>query len=325
MRKTPSLSRPHPAPSSAPPARPVPWFRALGGVVLLAAFAVLAGCGQTYPEMVKEDHAAVAKRLDALAAGLKAGRIRNATILKQYAQLLARQRPELKTLAKELVKEGTTEGLAFTSLRQRLDAVKLEPKDKEQAAAALDQLTRIEAAVDPKVFSDSLIDVVNVLADLSRGKLARLNVPASQPRPQQGAGSHLVGNPRYGNWRRDSSGNSFWVFFGSYALMRGLFMRPGPYYYQTWYPNRGWSYYGDVGRHYYGGRSDAQRWNRAAKAYPSRPRKTYGSLRSQQRLSTYGRTAARSSGGALRRTSSYAGSSRGTSPGARRAGRSRGK
>jgi len=42
-------------------------------------------------------------------------------------------------------------------------------------------------------------------------------------------GYQQVGNPRYGNWRTDSSGNSFWEFYGKFAFMShmfGMFNRP---------------------------------------------------------------------------------------------------
>jgi hypothetical protein len=35
-------------------------------------------------------------------------------------------------------------------------------------------------------------------------------------------GYQYVGNPRYGQWRNDSSGNSFWEFYGKYALFRDV-------------------------------------------------------------------------------------------------------
>jgi hypothetical protein len=36
-------------------------------------------------------------------------------------------------------------------------------------------------------------------------------------------GYSYVGDRRYGSWRTDQSGNSFWEFYGKYALMRSLF------------------------------------------------------------------------------------------------------
>ncbi len=35
-------------------------------------------------------------------------------------------------------------------------------------------------------------------------------------------GYHYVGDKRYGSWQRDSSGNSFWAFYGQYAFLSTL-------------------------------------------------------------------------------------------------------
>jgi hypothetical protein len=289
------------------------------GLAVAAVLGGLAGCGDNFPEMVAQRHAQVTARVKQLGTFLDAGRVRNANIIKQYAALVERQRPAVLRLTRELAREGATTGLAFGSLGQRLARVNRSPSDEKQAGAAFEDLQRIEAAADPVVFNDSLIDVVNVLADLSNGKLPRMQVPPSETKSAKGAGSHLVGNPRYGQWRQNSSGQSFWAFYGQYAMMRSLFFSPRPYYYSSWYGNRGWSYYGDVGRHYYGGRADSARWSQARKAYPNtRPRRSYGRLRSQRRLSTYGQSASRAPGGALKRASSYGSSARGTSRGATR-------
>ncbi len=293
--------------------------------LLLALVAILGGCGENYPELVSQQHVRVTALVRNLGTELSTGLIRNGTLIKQYARLVAAARPKLAQLTTELTKEATTDGLAFRSLRRRLQRVNLAPSNETEANVSLETLLRVEAATDPTVFNDSLIDVVNVLADLSDGKLARLHVPAGAPRSTQGAGSNLAGNPRYGQWRRDSSGNSFWVFYGQYAMMRSLFFSPRRYYYGNWYRGRGWSYYGNTGRHYYGSRADNSRWNRAAKTYPKVRQKSYGSLRSQRRLSTYGRSAQRSPGGAVRRASTYASSARGSARGAARSGGFRGK
>ncbi len=289
------------------------------GLAVVAVLGGLAGCGDNFPEMVSQRHAQVTARVKQLGTFLDAGRVRNANLIKQYAALVERQRPAVLRLTRELAREGTTTGLAFGSLRQRLNRVNRSPADEKQAGIAFEDLQRIEAATDPVVFNDSLIDVVNVLADLSNGKLPRMQVPPSEAKSGQGAGSHLVGNPRYGQWRQNSSGQSFWAFYGQYAMMRSLFFSPRPYYYSSWYGNRGWSYYGNVGRHYYGGRADSARWSQARKTYPNtRPRKSYGRLRSQRRLSTFGQTASRAPGSSLKRASSYGSSARGTSRGATR-------
>ena len=273
---------------------------------MVTVAALLTACGENFPEMVGQRQAQVAAQVKQLGISLDAGRLRNANIIKQYAILVERERPDVLKLTRELAREGTTSGLAYGSLKQRLEKANRSPRD----------LQRVAAAADVVVFNDSLIDVVNVLADLSNGKLPRMQVSRSDPKSAKGAGSHLVGNPRYGQWRQNSSGQSFWAFYGQYALMRSLFFSPRPYYYSSWYPNRGWSYYGNVGRNYYGSRADSSRWNQARKTYPNaRPRRTYGAVRSQRRLSTYGQSATRRPGGALKRASSYSSSARGTSRG----------
>ncbi len=300
--------------------------RAAFALVLVTVAGVLAACGDNFPEMVGQRHAQVAAQVKQLGAQLDAGRVRNANIIKQYAILVERERPDVLKLTRELAREGTTSGLAYGSLKRRLEKVNRSPQDEKQAGVAFEDLKRVEAAADVVVFNDSLIDVVNVLADLSNGKLPRMQVAQTESKSAQGAGSHLVGNPRYGNWQRNSSGQSFWVFYGQYAMMRSLFFRPGPYYYSSWYRNRGWSYYGNVGRHYYGGRADASRWSQARKTYPNtRPRRTYGGLRSQRRLSTYGRTTTRAPGSSLKSASSYSSSARGTSRSTSRRSSYRGK
>lgn len=257
--------------------------------------------------------------MDTLGGYIRQGRIRNAVLIQQYARVVAANRPDVAKLTKELAKEGTIRGLSYKSLYDRLAKVNKNPKDEKEADQTADELQRIEAAADWSVYNDSLIDVVNVLADLSKGQLPRLHIPKSEARPKEGAGSYMVGNPRYGSWRRDSSGQSLWAWYGQYALFSHMFMGPRPYYYGSWYGGRSWSYYGDVGRHYYGSRSDTNRWNRASQTYrgTARPQKSYGNLRSQRRLSTYGRTSARAPGSSLKRASSYASSSRGRSSGSR--------
>lgn len=60
-------------------------------------------------------------------------------------------------------------------------------------------------------------------------------------------GYAYVGDSRYGEWRTDQSGNSFWAFYGQYALLRALM--GGTVYGSDWnayrgYRGRGVPYYG---------------------------------------------------------------------------------
>ena len=57
----------------------------------------------------------------------------------------------------------------------------------------------------------------------------------AQPAPP---GMANVGNPAYGEWKKDSNGESFWSWYGRYAFFSNLFFFPPSYYsYGSWY---GW-------------------------------------------------------------------------------------
>ncbi len=68
-------------------------------------------------------------------------------------------------------------------------------------------------------------------------------------------GYEHVGNPRYGNWRSDNSGNSFWEFYGKYAFMSHMFgMFSRPIYRNDWNSyrqsrSRGAPYFGRGGQY----------------------------------------------------------------------------
>lgn len=301
--------------SSARNSRAARWSAAAVILGLLAAN--LGGCGKSPAELVKAQHDRVTGLIRNLGQKIAAGEIRNANLITDYARAVRQQRPEMSEIAEQLAREGTTDGRAYGLLVARLSRVNRAPQSDMEADAGLDELLRIEAASDPEVYNDSLIDVLNVLAEMSEGKLAKVHLAADSEPPEGGPGGHLVGNPAYGEWRRDDAGGSFWAFYGRYALLRALFFSPRRYYYRNWYPRRGWSYYGDVGRHYYGSRTDTARWRGAAQRFPGTPPPRAAPLPSQQRLEKFGRVAARKPGGLLRRAgggSAFPASVRGSGP-----------
>ncbi|MBU8849999.1 MAG: hypothetical protein KOO64_10685 [Desulfobacterales bacterium] len=52
-------------------------------------------------------------------------------------------------------------------------------------------------------------------------------------------GMAYVGNAKYGEWKKDNTGNQFWSWYGKYALFSMLFnMRPSYYSYNSW---NGWN------------------------------------------------------------------------------------
>ncbi len=61
--------------------------------------------------------------------------------------------------------------------------------------------------------------------------------------------NNYVGNTRYGTWKQDSSGNSFWEFYGKYAFLRTMLGFSRPIYRYDYYDYRDYyrgssSYYG---------------------------------------------------------------------------------
>ncbi len=63
-------------------------------------------------------------------------------------------------------------------------------------------------------------------------------------------GYDYVGNSHYGEWKRDSSGNSFWAFYGQYMFMSHMFGMFSTPIYRSNYNN--YTQYRDSGRPYYG-------------------------------------------------------------------------
>ncbi|RLD43760.1 MAG: hypothetical protein DRI86_09215 [Bacteroidetes bacterium] len=127
--------------------------------------------------------------------------------------------------------------------------------------------------------------------------------------------SNYVGNEKYGNWQRNSSGGSFWAFYGQYMFMSHMFrmsMFPvshGYYnnYRSNYYGRQG--YYGNNGARTYGtssaynkGRTNS-RWNKRPSSFKqnvrnrvsqstaakSHTRSRYSQSRSRSRSGSYGK------------------------------------
>ncbi len=89
-------------------------------------------------------------------------------------------------------------------------------------------------------------------------------------------GYDYVGNPKYGQWRTDSSGRSFWEFYGQYALLRDLLGLGGRVIYRNDYDL--YQTYRNQNRPYYG---------------PNREYGTRGTLTRQTKPSFFERRRAR--------------------------------
>ena len=187
--------------------------------------------------------------------------IANAILIEKYAEQIARDVPQAAEIANELSIEATRNGRSYRQLGERTKNIQTKPTNESELSTSIEETTALAIALQPDEFEANLADVVNVLADLSEGKLPKISGPTEDQLPSAGAGERLVGNPTYGRWERDSSGLVTWVFIGYLAgLGNQFYNRPGGYLYNDWYERRPWSYYSDHARERYGPARDKTRW-----------------------------------------------------------------
>ena len=213
---------------------------------------LLSACGDPIKEQVLQQLPITEQRVTQLGDALDNDQVRNATLIKQYAQKVAVQKPELTSLVNEFKKDATTQGPMYRALLDRINTTKNQPQMFASNQALYDELLNIYQAADPTLYSDALSDPLNVLADMSDGQLPRIN-SLSKAQSQRannsqdfGTGEQLIGNPSYGHWQTGSNGMSFWAWYGMYSMMGDLFGRRT--YYNDWGRSRNYSYYNDYGR-----------------------------------------------------------------------------
>lgn len=232
----------------------------------LVAIFVLMGCGgsERAYRTLQADLQTVETKVDKLRGHLQANRLTNAIRLTQYSRKIVEIDPSLKDLANTLALEATPRGLLYKSLVERLGEFKktspLQEASRQDISAASTKLSSIFLASQHEEFNRALADPVNVLADLSQGTLPRSDAIPSQSETGVGMehGTQLVGNPTYGQWQNNSSGRSFWVWYGQYSLLRNV-LGGRNYGYSDWSGNRRYSYYHDYGRQNYTSPSQATR------------------------------------------------------------------
>ncbi|WP_105166679.1 hypothetical protein [Pseudoalteromonas sp. T1lg23B] len=206
------------------------------------------------------------KELIDLKMALEQGQIRNATLLKEYQKVLQQQRPELSQISSLIAQDATAQGPLYSGLANRLTEIKNLPKTPPDEAT-LARLDVLREAMKPSLFGDALTDPINMLADMSNGKLARVGA-ISQSAEGAGEGNQLVGNPNYGQWQTNNDGMSFWQWYGMYRLLDDVF---DAVEYGSWSKRRKYSYYNDYGRYRY----SSPKQIKAQTALETRTRQSY--------------------------------------------------
>jgi len=232
-------------------------------VALIMAAGVLGACTsqqQEWNTFLNEAATSADRAVSNLEKKIDIGLVKNTKLLGSYADYLRQQKPELGEIVDALALDARPSGPIFQSLKSRLTeakaAIQGAPEKGEATVEELwEELDLIKEASRPDIYGMMLTDPINVLADMSEGQLARVEAMSKEAsmqasgRTDMGAGSQLVGNPTYGRWSNNSSGNSFWVWYGQYALFSSIFR--SPIYYGGWASGRHYSYYHDYGRSHY--------------------------------------------------------------------------
>jgi hypothetical protein len=153
-------------------------------------------------------------------------------------------------------------------------------------------------AVSPIFFEKHIDNLGMALVSKTNGKVEKAVGPP---------GYHTyVGNEKYGEWRRGSDGNSFWEFYGKYALLSNLFgMNRYPVYYSRYddyyrnYRPFGRTYYGrenNGGTNIYGTNGRYSKNTSAGNTWQSRPSSFKNNVRSRVSRSASRLKTSRSSG-----------------------------
>jgi hypothetical protein len=254
----------------------------------------LVGCGDPVKEQIEQQLPMTEQRVAQLGDALNNGQVRNASLIKKYADTVMVNKANLAPLINEFRKDASTDGPMYKSLLDRINTAKNQPQMFESSQALYNELLNIYQAADPVLYSDALSDPLNVLADMSDGQLPRIN-SLSKSQSQQannaqdfGTGEQLIGNPSYGNWQTGSNGMSFWAWYGMYSMMGDMFGRRTSY--NDWGRQRNYSYYNDYGRTRYSSPSQLKKQT----SLDTRTKKSFSS-RGQKFTSPYSKNRAGSS------------------------------
>jgi len=260
---------------------------------------LLSACGgNPYADKVQAQYRQVEQSVAHLNGLLRDKKLSNARIVEVYAGQLSKLKPEFKVVAQALAKDATEKGALFAQIVARLERVNRHPENKQVFEQTSQALMAIDRAAEPVIYNEALLDLINTMAELSGGQLDTLSIPKSNATGEAiTAGSYLVGNPSYGEYRRDNTGYSAWHWYGQYAFFNNLIgggrFNRGPIYYDDWNRRRHFSYYHDYGRNTYGAYRDRQQTQqrntrmRNAGYTPAKPKKQYGSVQGRQRISSY--------------------------------------
>ena len=98
----------------------------------------------------------------------------------------------------------------------------LEKEDEGKAEFIFEDTKMLE--VSPLIFEEHINDLGMVLLSKENGVLNKETTPSGY--------DGYVGNEKYGHWQTNSSGGSFWAFYGRYRFLSDLLYMPSRGYYR---------------------------------------------------------------------------------------------
>jgi hypothetical protein len=236
----------------------------LSPILIFIGALVLSACSDPNREILTQRVIDAESRVKALGTALKSGSVRNAVLLKEYGNIVRNDRPELDSVITTLIKEGTVNGQQYQFLNTRLTELKKHTAQIGNPQQLIPEADALVLAASTVNFNNALSDPLNVIADMSDGKLARLGVLSKSEEAvynetkDYGSGSQMIGNPAYGQWN-NNRGTSFWEFYGMYAMFNTL-TRSNRANYSDWNRNRPYSHYQDYGVDRYGSANERSKY-----------------------------------------------------------------
>ncbi|MBF0135865.1 MAG: hypothetical protein H7833_12595 [Magnetococcus sp. DMHC-1] len=204
-----------------------PVFQLFRAGILWGCLILLMGCssGNNAAEQLQKDMLGVEQGIAQLRKGLGEAAVRNAGILTAYVDIVKTERSDLVPLLTQLGQEATPQSPRITRMEQELASLRATLAKDPTAAWLRPAVNHLRTEVQPEAYDASLVETINIVADLSKGKLSKLPTPvakADEKETKATPGSALVGNSAYGEWRQDGSGNRVWNWLDAYALFRIL-------------------------------------------------------------------------------------------------------
>ena len=143
--------------------------------------------------------------------------------------------PSYSVILDDMREEGNFSKKYFHRYKVLLE----DPETKGKPAGNMKDPTTDWMEVPKEWYQQNLPYLGMVIFSKKDGKIDQSVVPP---------GYQYVGDPRYGSWATDSRGNSFWAFYGQYALLSSL-LGGRPIYRDDYreyndYRSRGQTYYG---------------------------------------------------------------------------------